>query len=77
VTASNALRQFYLSLFHAQVLPKASPRLAYLSSYMYLRLLVQFFDDCRRFDIGLYVTLTSVDPLRVYVFQGEWLIRYA
>lgn len=32
--------------------------------------------DGRRFDIGLYVTITSIDPLRVYVFQGEWLFRF-
>ena len=31
--------------------------------------------DGHRFDIGLYVVLTSIDPLRVYVYDGDWLIR--
>lgn len=35
-----------------------------------------FLIDKRRFDIGLYVTLTSVNPLRVFIYQGDWLIRF-
>ena len=31
--------------------------------------------DGRRFDIGVYTTLTSVSPLRVYVHEGDWLVR--
>ena len=32
--------------------------------------------DKRKFDIGLYTVLTSIDPLRVYVYDQEVLIRY-
>ncbi len=32
--------------------------------------------DGRRFDIGLYTTVTSVDPLRVYTYEGDWLVRF-
>ena len=31
--------------------------------------------DGYRFDIGLYVALVSVEPLRVYVHDSDWLIR--
>lgn len=29
----------------------------------------------RMFDIGVYTVLTSLDPLRVYVFESEVLLR--
>ena len=32
--------------------------------------------DKRKFDIGLYTILTSIDPLRVYIYDQEVLIRY-
>lgn len=32
--------------------------------------------DKRKFDIGLYTVLTSIDPLRVYVYDQEVLIRF-
>ena len=32
--------------------------------------------DKRKFDIGLYTVLPSLDPLRVYVDDQEVLIRY-
>lgn len=32
--------------------------------------------DGRRFDIGIYTTLVSIDPLRVYIYDGDWLMRY-
>jgi tubulin monoglycylase TTLL15 len=35
-----------------------------------------FLIDGRRFDIGLYVTITSVSPIREYVFPGDWLLRF-
>lgn len=31
--------------------------------------------DKRKFDIGVYTVLTSIDPLRVYVYDQEVLIR--
>ena len=35
-----------------------------------------FLIDGRKFDIGLYVILTSVDPLRVYMVDDEMLVRF-
>ncbi|RMX60861.1 probable tubulin polyglutamylase ttll-15 [Pocillopora verrucosa] len=32
--------------------------------------------DKRKFDIGVYTVLTSIDPLRVYVYDQEVLIRF-
>lgn len=32
--------------------------------------------DGRRFDIGIYTTITSINPLRVYIYEGDWLIRF-
>ena len=31
--------------------------------------------DGRKFDIGVYTVLTSIDPLRVYVYDREVLMR--
>lgn len=30
-----------------------------------------------KFDIGIYTIITSIDPLRVYIYNGEALLRYA
>lgn len=35
-----------------------------------------FLVDGHKFDIGVYVTITSVDPLRVYIYGGDVLFRY-
>jgi len=35
-----------------------------------------FLVDERKFDIGIYTVLTSIDPLRVYVYDREVLIRF-
>lgn len=32
--------------------------------------------DGHKFDIGVYVTVTSVDPLRLYMYKGDILFRY-
>lgn len=29
-----------------------------------------------KFDIGIYTIITSVDPLRVYIYNGDALLRY-
>ncbi|XP_066279885.1 probable tubulin polyglutamylase ttll-15 [Branchiostoma lanceolatum] len=35
-----------------------------------------FLIDGRKFDIGIYTVVTSIDPLRVYMYEEEVLIRY-
>lgn len=35
-----------------------------------------FLIDGRRFDIGVYATVTSINPLRIYASEAEWLIRF-
>lgn len=32
--------------------------------------------DGYKFDIGVYVVITSINPLRVYIYQGDVLFRY-
>lgn len=32
--------------------------------------------DGHKFDIGVYVIITSIDPLRVYIYKGDILFRY-
>ncbi|VDN05258.1 unnamed protein product [Thelazia callipaeda] len=35
-----------------------------------------FLIDNRKFDIGIYTVITSVSPLRVYIFEGDVLLRF-
>ncbi|KAG5670970.1 hypothetical protein PVAND_001198 [Polypedilum vanderplanki] len=35
-----------------------------------------FLVDGHKFDIGVYVTVTSLNPLRVYIYYGDILFRY-
>lgn len=35
-----------------------------------------FLVDGHKFDIGVYVIITSIDPLRVYIYYGDILFRY-
>lgn len=32
--------------------------------------------DGHKFDIGVYTIITSIDPLRVYIYHGDILFRY-
>ncbi|XP_062503753.1 probable tubulin polyglutamylase ttll-15 [Corticium candelabrum] len=32
--------------------------------------------DGRKFDIGIYTVITSIDPLRVYIYEDEFLLRF-
>ncbi len=32
--------------------------------------------DGYKFDVGVYTMITSVDPLRIYVYEGDALLRY-
>jgi tubulin monoglycylase TTLL15 len=32
--------------------------------------------DGYKFDIGVYTFITSIDPLRIYVFEGDVLLRF-
>lgn len=44
----------------------------FLQEYVGKPLLV----DGHKFDIGIYVMITSVDPLRVYIYKGDVLFRF-
>lgn len=44
----------------------------FLQEYVDKPLLV----DGHKFDIGVYVIITSVDPLRVYIYKGDILFRF-
>lgn len=35
-----------------------------------------FLIDGYKFDIGIYTMITSIDPLRIYVFEGDILLRF-
>ncbi|XP_070576680.1 probable tubulin polyglutamylase ttll-15 [Ptychodera flava] len=35
-----------------------------------------FLIDGRKFDIGIYTVIASIDPLRLYIYEEETLIRY-
>nr|XP_039264133.1 probable tubulin polyglutamylase ttll-15 [Styela clava] len=35
-----------------------------------------FLVDRRKFDVGIYTVITSINPLTVYVLDNEWLIRF-
>uniref|UniRef100_A0A915PJ10 Uncharacterized protein n=1 Tax=Setaria digitata TaxID=48799 RepID=A0A915PJ10_9BILA len=35
-----------------------------------------FLIDNRKFDIGIYTVITSVSPLRVYIYEGDVLLRF-
>lgn len=35
-----------------------------------------FLVDGYKFDIGIYVIITSINPLRIYIYNGEILFRY-
>uniref|UniRef100_A0A914XPX0 Uncharacterized protein n=1 Tax=Plectus sambesii TaxID=2011161 RepID=A0A914XPX0_9BILA len=35
-----------------------------------------FLIDKRKFDIGIYTVVTSVNPLRVYIYEGDALLRF-
>jgi len=33
--------------------------------------------DGYKFDVGVYTIITSIDPLRVYMYNGDILFRYS
>ncbi|KAL3874224.1 hypothetical protein ACJMK2_037269 [Sinanodonta woodiana] len=45
---------------------------SFLQEYVSKPLLI----DGRKFDIGIYTILTSVDPLRIYIVKGDILVRF-
>ncbi|XP_059611917.1 probable tubulin polyglutamylase ttll-15 [Phlebotomus argentipes] len=44
----------------------------FIQEYMSNPLLV----DGKKFDIGAYTVITSIDPLRAYVYHGDYLLRF-
>ena len=63
---------------HRGITIKAIDQLDLTASETFVQEFVQnpFLVDGRKFDIGIYTIITSIDPLRVYVMETEWLIRY-
>lgn len=48
-------------------------RLLYYKDYP---LLFNIHTCLRKFDFGIYVVITSIEPLRVYVYNGDILLRF-
>ena len=44
--------------------------------FPFTKLIRTFYNNIRRFDIGVYATITSINPLRIYVNNGDWLVRW-
>lgn len=63
---------------HRGITIKSVDQLDLSASDTFIQEFVQnpFLVDGRKFDIGIYTIITSLDPLRVYVMKSEWLIRY-
>lgn len=69
VQKNNKHRHIYL-----KTIPEidVSDNETFIQEYMANPLLV----DGKKFDIGAYVVVTSVDPLRIYVYRGDYLLRF-
>ena len=63
---------------HRGISIKAVDQLDLTASDTFIQEFVQdpFLVDKRKFDIGIYTIITSVDPLRIYVLDSEWLLRF-
>lgn len=71
VEKSNNHRGIHIKSFKDIDLTKGSDEY-FVQEYIANPLLV----DQHKFDIGIYTVLTSIDPLRVYVYDKEVLIRF-
>nr|XP_016931409.2 probable tubulin polyglutamylase ttll-15 [Drosophila suzukii] len=63
---------------HRHIKVRAPADIAFGSNDSFVQEFVQrpFLVDGHKFDIGVYVVITSVNPLRVYIYTGDVLFRY-
>ncbi|KAH8383862.1 hypothetical protein KR009_010933, partial [Drosophila setifemur] len=63
---------------HRHIKVRAPSEIAFGSNDSFVQEFVQrpFLVDGYKFDIGVYVVITSVNPLRAYIYTGDVLFRY-
>lgn len=63
---------------HRHIAIRAPEEINLYSNNSFIQEFIQnpFLVDGYKFDIGVYVVITSIDPLRLYVYSGDVLFRY-
>ncbi|EDV42286.1 uncharacterized protein Dana_GF17905 [Drosophila ananassae] len=63
---------------HRHIRIRTPSEIAYGSNDSFVQEFVQrpFLVDGHKFDIGVYVAITSINPLRAYIYTGDVLFRY-
>ncbi|TMW48076.1 hypothetical protein DOY81_006849 [Sarcophaga bullata] len=63
---------------HRHIAIRAPEEINLYSNNSFIQEFIQnpFLVDGHKFDIGVYVVITSIDPLRLYIYSGDVLFRY-
>lgn len=63
---------------HRHIAIRAPDEINLFSNNSFVQEFIQnpFLVDGFKFDIGVYVVITSIDPLRLYIYSGDVLFRY-
>ncbi|XP_075147353.1 tubulin tyrosine ligase-like 15 isoform X2 [Haematobia irritans] len=63
---------------HREIVIRSPDQINMNSNNSFVQEFVQnpFLVDGHKFDIGVYVVITSINPLRVYIYSGDVLFRY-